>query len=657
MFKKYLTNRLFKKLVHISKVIFLIFIFCGCSANHKGGEEQTMNDNNNLNNVTEDHLTSQSTSKNPSCPNIIFILTDDMGYGDIALHGNKYIETPNLDALGRESVRFENFYANPLCAATRATLMTGRNFLKTGVWGVHGGRDYMDTSETTIAEVLKANGYHTALMGKWHLGKTNAYLPQNRGFDVTWLATLYRHQNNSMNYNKDNVDLKPGGWSLNPNPPINSYYAPDGSNVQFEGWTTDRLTDLAIDFIQKNNDKQFFLYLPYLAPHGPWEAPEEYINKYRAKGLSESLSTLYGMIDQVDTNVGRLINALDNSGLKENTIVFFMSDNGPVANSGNRLPKLTQEEMNIRNPAGYRGSKGNIWDNGVRVPCFVRWPGQFKSAVIKDIAQVNDIFPTILELTKTSLPEGNLPLDGISLKPLLEGNYEEWKERFLFNAQANANWSDKKDDYDILDDKTKLSYEQQGLSMRNPNLKFVNDRGNKVMFNVKEDLSEKSDVAQQYPEDYLKMDAGLKEWYEGIVQSESSFGIPVFYIGYPGEKKAYVYANAPIRIQGDVKATDHNSSGFSAVGDSQSMLVEILKDGKYEVFFEADVMRPGSVFEISIGEKIIKGTVDLTGKINFGAITLSEGRVELSVTLVSVPNGRGNVLSRFNGIEFVSIPE
>jgi len=219
----------------------------------------------------------------PSCktrniPNILLIQVDDLGIGDLAVNGNRFIETPNIDKLAGEAVSYKDFYVNTLCAPSRATLLTGRDFWKTGVSGVHGGRDYVNLNEVMFPELLKQSGYATGMWGKWHSGKTDGYFPWDRGFDEAYYATLYNYFNN--------VGL------LN------------GERVETKGWATDRITDFAIDFIKRNSKKKFFVYVSYMAPHEPWYAPDEYTEKYTNKGLSKALSTLYGMIDLVDFNVG-----------------------------------------------------------------------------------------------------------------------------------------------------------------------------------------------------------------------------------------------------------------------------------------------------------------------------------------------------------------
>jgi arylsulfatase A-like enzyme len=300
-------------------------------------------------------------------PNIILILADDLGYGDLSLHGSTVIETPHLDRLGAESMQFRNFSVHPACAPTRASLLTGRHHLRTGVWGVHGGTDFMNLDELTIAEVLKEAGYETGMWGKWHSGKTDGYYPWDRGFDEAYYAQLYRY--------RDNEGL------LN------------GKPHTLKGWTCERLTDMAIEFIQKERDQPFFAYLPYLTPHGIWDAPPEEIEYYTKKGLSKEFATLAGMISFMDKNIQRLLTAVDDQGLRENTIILFMSDNGPISGHGKKR-WITEEEKRQRNaPLNLRGGKGTLWQNGIRSPLFIRWPRVVKPGICDQADYGDGYFP------------------------------------------------------------------------------------------------------------------------------------------------------------------------------------------------------------------------------------------------------------------------
>ena len=249
---------------------------------------------------------SNENTEKPRKPNVLFILTDDQGYGDLHIHGNDSIDTPNLDGLANEGLRLDNFYVSPVCAPTRASLLTGRYHYRTGTTWVTRNGEAMRSEETTLAEVFKANGYATGCFGKWHNGSHYPQNPLGQGFD-------------------EFTGFCAGHW--------NNYFEPfietNGKQIQASGYLTDILTDSAMSFVRRNKNRPFFCYVPFNTPHTPFIVPQKYFDKYKALGYSDRLATTYGMVENIDDNVGRLLTTLDEEGLTENTLVIFMTDNGP----------------------------------------------------------------------------------------------------------------------------------------------------------------------------------------------------------------------------------------------------------------------------------------------------------------------------------------
>jgi len=316
-------------------------------------------------------------------PNIVLILTDDQGWWDIAAHGNRFVRTPNMDKLAADGVSFDRFYVCPVCAPTRAELMTGRYYLRTGVYNTRFGGDTLDPRETTLPQVLQKSGYSTGIFGKWHLGRYAAQHPMNRGFDETLIFT----QGHTERY------FYPDQLEHNRRP------------VAARGYVTDVLTDAAIQFIHRRGSKPFFLYLPYNAPHSPNYVPSRYTERYMKMGVPIGDAEIYGMVERIDENIGRLLGVLDKEGLRENTIVLFLTDNGGVS-------------KHFR--AHLRGAKASVFEGGVRAPLFVRWPGRLPAgAKVDAMVKVFDIFPTLCDLLGIAIPTA-LPLDGKSFRRLLE---------------------------------------------------------------------------------------------------------------------------------------------------------------------------------------------------------------------------------------------
>ncbi len=340
-------------------------------------------------------------------PNIILILTDDQGHGDIGVHGNDKIRTPNLDRFAREGIEFSRLYTSPVCSPTRAALMTGRYYYRTGVIHTSRGGAKMHGDEVTGAERLRATGYRTGIFGKWHLGDTYPMRPQDQGFDEVLIH-------------------KSGGIGTGPDSPSN-YFNPrlwhNGVAHLTSGYCTDVFFEAASAFIEARRAEPFFVYLPTNAPHAPLDVPDGYVEPYRKMGLDDTTARVYAMVQNIDDNIGKLLQRLEALGLRDDTVVMFLSDNG-----------AQQERFN----AGLRGRKGWTYEGGIRSNAFVQWPGHWQGGrKIDRIAADIDVVPTLLDVAGVPRPEPP-ELDGVSLVPLLSGRADagSWPERTLF-AQSH----------------------------------------------------------------------------------------------------------------------------------------------------------------------------------------------------------------------------
>lgn len=346
--------------------------------------------------------TKKNTSKSENAsPNVLLILTDDQGYGDVAVHGNDSLDTPFQDILATQGIRMDNFYVSPVCAPTRASLLTGRYHYRTGTTWVTRNGEAMRSEERTLAEVLKDNGYATGCFGKWHNGGHFPQNPNGQGFE-------------------DFTGFCGGHW--------NRYFDPDlevnGKMIRAKGYITDILTDSAITFMERNRDKPFFAYVPYNTPHTPFISPTNLYQKYKSKGLTDRIASTYGMIESIDNNIGRMLKKLEDLKILENTIVIFITDNGPNFNRYN---------------AGMKGRKGWVTDGGTRVPCFIYWKDKLKGGkVLKDLTSHIDILPTLADLLNLQKVE-TLPLDGKSFAAVLTGESTELPDRQLFTFHINEN--------------------------------------------------------------------------------------------------------------------------------------------------------------------------------------------------------------------------
>ena len=335
-------------------------------------------------------------------PNVILIVADDMGYGDFGVFSNGAVRTPHLDRLVAEGTCFRQHYSgSPICAPARASLLTGRYPHRTGAVTQHEihGLDRISLRETTLADCFQSAGYATALVGKWHNGTFDRrYEPHHRGFDeFTGFC---------------------GGWT--------DYYRyhlrrNDASEPSDGTYLTDRLTKEAVDFIRRKRGGPFFLTLAYSAPHSPFQAPDDLVRPYLEKGFNRIVATTYAMIEQMDAGVGRLLEALDREGLSDDTLVLFTSDNGPAFFNPPYMLEPGESTFNERFNAGMRGSKGWVYEGGIRVPMVVRAPGRVAGGTMHDeLAHFTDWLPTLLAMTGVARPGGE-PLDGRDLSPLLRG--------------------------------------------------------------------------------------------------------------------------------------------------------------------------------------------------------------------------------------------
>ena len=350
-------------------------------------------------------------------PNVVLVMTDDQGYGDLRCHGNSMIKTPNLDRLHSQSVRLTDFHVDPTCSPTRAALLTGRYSTRTGVWHTVMGRSILFDDEVTMAQMFAAAGYHTGIFGKWHLGDNYPARPQDRGFHEV------------MIHGGGGVGQTPDYWG---NDYFDDTYLQNGEWRKQSGYCTKVFFDHAMDFVEANRERPFFCYIPTNVPHSPNNVAEEYSRPYLNQGVPQNMATFYGMITEFDENMGRLMKRLDELGLSDNTILIFMTDNGTAAGVYWHRGKGPAPRWKGFN-ADMKGAKGSHWDGGHRVPFFIRWPngGLTGGRDVNRLTAHIDVLPTLAELCDVAPPAGRF-LDGLSVVSLLRGRESNWPNRTLF---------------------------------------------------------------------------------------------------------------------------------------------------------------------------------------------------------------------------------
>ena len=565
-------------------------------------------------------------------PNIILIFTDDQGYGDVAIHNNQDINTPELDALARKSVRLDNFRSQAVCSPSRATLLTGRNFLKTGVWGTGGGRQYLNLDETTIADILQSAGYYTSMLGKWHLGKVGPYLPPARGFDNTW--RLYD--------NHDHLD------------PVLDH---NGTTLRVQGWTADYLTDRVIELLKGKKQPQF-IYLAYPLIHEPYEAPDSLVQGYLAKGFSASLSTLYAMTEHVDYNVGRVMQTLDKTGLKENTIVLFIGDNGRIGNPVN-MPHLTEAELDRRNPQGFRGLKGHLFEGGLRVPAFVSWPDKFPPRIVSEHTDLTDILPTLLDISGITLPAENKPVDGLSLLPLLNSTADTLPARYLYYGNHEAVWKGRTELFSFLKDRGHLEFELIDLAILHGDYKYVSMWGRlqngslQALYNLADEPSEETSLNDSQPEIRARLQQQLETWWHrDVIERSDSYNLPTFFVGFPGEDTNYAFAQAPSAIYGNVQTKNSHTVNWRSNGDGQDIPLQVVESGYYKISADVEVAHAAGYLEIVIGKQRLIAPIKDGNVLQLGVLDLLPGPADLQIRLTDVPTVDQLILAKLTAIKF-----
>jgi arylsulfatase A-like enzyme len=415
--------------------------------------------------------------KRGTTPNIVLILTDDQGYGELACHGNPDLKTPHLDRLHRESVRFTAFHVSPTCSPTRAALMTGRHEFRSGVTHTIQQRERLALDATTLPQILADAGYETGIFGKWHLGDEPPFRPAQRGFSESF---IHGAGGIGQSYPGSCGDF-----------PGNKYFDPlvlhNEKVERTAGYCTDVFFARATKWIEANRSKPFFAYIATNAPHAPLDCPRQYQEPYERAGLDEKTAAYYGMITNIDDNIGRLLKRLKELDLSEKTLVIFMTDNG-------------HSQGKLFN-AGMRGRKGTAYEGGTRAVAFFRWPSVLPTGInVPGLAAHLDLFPTLCELCGVKISD-SVSLDGRSLVPLLNNPQTNWPDRHLFvhvgrweRGQAN-------------------NAKHNNCAVRTQKFRLVNNR---ELYDVEKDPAEQTNVVDQHPKIVQAMRDAYDRWWDEI---------------------------------------------------------------------------------------------------------------------------------------------
>ena len=492
-------------------------------------------------------------------PNVLIVLTDDQGWGDLSLNGNRNLNTPRIDSLAKNGVQFDRFYVCAVCSPTRAEFLTGRYHARSGVYSTSAGGERMNLDETTIADSFRAAGYRTGAFGKWHNGMQYPYHPNGRGFDEYY-------------------GFCSGHWGDYFSPPLEH----NGALVQGDGFCIDDFTNKAIEFMRraKQADKPFFAYLPFNTPHSPMQVPNPYWKRFKDKDLPmhnrepqkevpNHLRCALAMCENIDWNVGRLLDFLEEEELAEDTIVLYFCDNGPNG---------------VRWNGGMKGRKGSTDEGGVRSPLLIRWPTHLAPGqTIKPIASVTDLLPTLTDLCGVQRI-GNKPLDGKSLAPLLrqEVPQKEWPDRVIINQ-----W------------KTKCSVRNQ---------RFRLDHQGKL-FDIVADPEQRHDVSAKHPQEKQTL-ASARKQHLAEVDGFDNDDRP-FLVGHPD----YRFTQVPARdasFTGEIQRSNRfpNCSFLKNWTSAKEKIfwdVHVGAAARYKVQLQYACKKEnvGSELELTIGDSVL----------------------------------------------------
>ncbi len=491
-------------------------------------------------------------------PNVVVILADDQGWGDLSINGNTNLSTPNIDSIGRDGAQFDRFFACAVCAPTRAEFLTGRYHPRCGVRGVSTGAERMNLDETTIAQTFKQAGYATGAFGKWHNGSQSPYHPNARGFD-------------------DYYGFTSGHWGQY----FDAQLDHNGEFVRGKGYLTDDLTGHALQFIRRNRRQPFFCYLPYNTPHSPMQVPDRFFERFanlgpklmnRDPGREDLPMTraALAMCENIDWNVGRVLGEIDKLGLRKDTVVVYFSDNGPNSWRWN---------------GGMKGRKGSLDEGGLRVPMLIRWPGRIAPGRrVAEIAGAIDLRPTLADLADIPV-NGNKPLDGRSLKPLLAGEKPDWPERMIFSMQARR------------------------VSVRSQRYRL--DAAG-ALFDMTADPGQDRDASDNVPEVAARLRKAQQDWASEMLPlaGPDNRSYPVGFSEF-----TYLPARDGTSTGGIKRSSIHPNCSFftnwTSLDDQMNWNIEIAQPGRYDaaIYYTCKAGDVGSAVELSFGGSKVQGKV------------------------------------------------
>lgn len=498
------------------------------------------------------------TASKTSRPNVILVMTDDQGYGDLGCHGSPYVKTPALDQLYEESVRLTDFHVDPCCSPTRASLLTGQYSARCGVWHTIGGRSLLQKDNITMADVFRSSGYRTGIFGKWHLGQNYPFRPFDRGFDESLV-----HGSGSVG----------NRWDYWGNDYVDDTYLRNGKPEKFSGYCNSVWFDEAIQFVRRNKTRPFFCYISTNVPHAPLTVDDAYVEPYRGE-VSDRLAHYYGMVSKFDEDLSSLLRELKESGLEENTILIFMTDNGPCPWFGGI--KIDNDGYPVEGySAGMRG--GKIWgyENAHRVPCFIRWPagGVGGGKDIGTLAAHFDLLPTLIDCCGLKKPD-DVTFDGVSLRKLLQDSQTKMDDRTIIVHNQRVDFPVKYKEYQVLTEKWRLvnPYGKEIEDMESFNegkraageIRYIEDPGLYELYDITRDPEQRDNVAADHPEIVQELNRRYEAWWDDVSPGFATYTQSI--VGSDQQNPTTLYSH------------DTHRKGRDSI-----WVIDVAQEGKYKI--------------------------------------------------------------------------
>lgn len=546
-------------------------------------------------------------------PNIVVIVMDDLGWGDLACHGNPIVRTPNIDRLHAASTRLTRYSSGPLCTPARASLMTGRYHLRTRAIDTYRGRAMIDPDELTLPRVLQSVGYRTGGFGKWHLGDAYPMRACDLGFDTT-----LTHKAGGIG--------QPGDHRDNYSREGEAYFSPtlfrDGLPERHDGYCTDVFTEATMQFIDRAGDQPFFAYLATNAPHTPLEIDNRWADHYRDAGVNETHARLYGMIENIDWNVGRLLDRLDARGLAKSTLVVYLSDHGPCPSSRDfTAPPDRQQRFN----AGLRGEKGSLYQGAILVPSFWRWSGHYQPG--RDVDRVTspiDVMPTLAAAAGASIP-AETTLDGVDLNPLLRADVrsDQWPGREIYMQWHRGNVPTRYRNYAVITQGHKLYRPDPGGAGADT----VPDQ----LFDLVTDPGESQDIAADRPDLVADLRARYDRWFDDVSATRAdNYAPPRIHLGSDRENPTVL---SPQDWRIDDAEADQGELAWRTPPSRCHWEVTVEAAATYDVEVRLDPVEHGEAYRsvnLRIGSRMLSASwAPLCTLYTFDAVDVPAGPAEV----------------------------